>query len=1096
MLQFILGRAVTGKSSKILELIKKDLEEKRDKIIFIVPEQFSFETERMLLSEFSESGSINIKVMSFSRLFDEISRIAGGFAGERLCDSDRIVIMGRTLRKEKDNLEFFKKCAESQEFAEIISQTVYELKNAAVSSNKLTEIANSDNISSRTQKKLRDLAHIMDCYKAELHNKFIDPTDDMDKLSEMVKNTDYFCNSSVYFDGFYDFSGQQFMIIKNIIAKAKSVRMALCYDEKSTDIFGVTDAVIKKISGYCKENKVSVEAPILLGKDGGYYNNESIAQIEKHWGNFQEINNAENSINGLKICCADSIDDEADYAVYIAKKTVRENPEYKYRDFAVIARSEENYKRAICRAAQKYGVPVTVDTRTACIDLPVFRFALCALQTVGSFSMRNVLRYLKTGMTGIEFDDITKLENYIIIWNINGNKFTENWNMNPDGLAEIRSKDEERVNAELLKINELREQLINPLVKLNSAVKSGKSSDIAKAVWSLMMQCNIKETLEKTACDFETDGCPDEADITRQSYKAFCSVLDRTLKSLDLECTAKSFYNAFKLAAGETTLGTIPQKLDSVIFGSVDRIRVKRPKAVIALGLNSGEWPQCIKNTGILSAKDRLTLKNSGISITDYDEDFLRLEDFLCYTALTSPTDCLHLVYHSHMSGETPCSYIVNDIKNAFCNAENVNWPQNTDSIDKIESEYQAFSTYAQQKMNKTPITDVLERYFSEKPEWKGKLSALDRAVNEADFALSREVVDKVIPKRLSMSASATEKYNNCKFSYFCNYILGASKTQKADFNAAQTGTFIHKILERLVTDLKDDLGNADDDTVFCLIDKYYDEYIDGFSGLKESLDSRSEYQLSVMKIQAKLVALRLRDEFAQNEFLPDACELRIGDGQEIAPLEFESDGITLVTNGTVDRVDTCGKYLRVVDYKTGSKAFRLSDILVGQNMQMLLYLYTLSKSDKYKDFDPCAVLYMIAKISDNEDNSLKMTGLIEEDIELVMKMEEENKGKFIPPLLYNSSGSINKRSSANYYIQKSEWKTVFSQIDKIMKNMAKCLANGEISARPTDCGKKGCACDYCDYSSVCGITDDKRTVFEKKENSKVLEEIKTGGNN
>ena len=46
-----------------------------------------------------------------------------------------------------------------------------------------------------------------------------------------------------------------------------------------------------------------------------------------------------------------------------------------------------------------------------------------------------------------------------------------------------------------------------------------------------------------------------------------------------------------------------------------------------------------------------------------------------------------------------------------------------------------------------------------------------------------------------------------------------------------------------------------------------------------------------------------------------------------------------------IDRVDVMekpsGKYIRVVDYKTGSKDFKLSDVLYGLNMQMLLYLDT-----------------------------------------------------------------------------------------------------------------------------------------------------------
>ena len=56
----------------------------------------------------------------------------------------------------------------------------------------------------------------------------------------------------------------------------------------------------------------------------------------------------------------------------------------------------------------------------------------------------------------------------------------------------------------------------------------------------------------------------------------------------------------------------------------------------------------------------------------------------------------------------------------------------------------------------------------------------------------------------------------------------------------------------------------------------------------------------------------------------------------------------SLEVGGKIDRVDGYIKdgrlYLKVVDYKTGSKSFHLSDVLYGLNMQMFLYLLMLEK--------------------------------------------------------------------------------------------------------------------------------------------------------
>ena len=95
-----------------------------------------------------------------------------------------------------------------------------------------------------------------------------------------------------------------------------------------------------------------------------------------------------------------------------------------------------------------------------------------------------------------------------------------------------------------------------------------------------------------------------------------------------------------------------------------------------------------------------------------------------------------------------------------------------------------------------------------------------------------------------------------------------------------------------------------------------------------------------------------LGKELAQSDFVPADFELSIGKGKELEPLVLEIPGGGRISvEGKIDRVDVMekpsGKYIRVVDYKTGSKDFKLSDVLYGLNMQMLLYLDTVWKNGK-----------------------------------------------------------------------------------------------------------------------------------------------------
>lgn len=78
-MRLIYGRAGTGKSEFIFNEIKSKLQDNLvQKIYIIVPEQFSYATEKRLLDKLNEKSSIKAEVISFKRLahrvFAEVRR--------------------------------------------------------------------------------------------------------------------------------------------------------------------------------------------------------------------------------------------------------------------------------------------------------------------------------------------------------------------------------------------------------------------------------------------------------------------------------------------------------------------------------------------------------------------------------------------------------------------------------------------------------------------------------------------------------------------------------------------------------------------------------------------------------------------------------------------------------------------------------------------------------------------------------------------------------------------------------------------------------------------------------------------------------------
>lgn len=171
-------------------------------------------------------------------------------------------------------------------------------------------------------------------------------------------------------------------------------------------------------------------------------------------------------------------------------------------------------------------------------------------------------------------------------------------------------------------------------------------------------------------------------------------------------------------------------------------------------------------------------------------------------------------------------------------------------------------------------------------------------------------------------------------------------------------------------------------------------------------------------------VVLRLRDEFMNSDFEAKAFELSIGDGSENEEVKSKtyhlSDGGTIRIKGSIDRVDTYTEngiqYVRVVDYKSGTKDFVLSDILHGLNLQMFVYLFTLCESDNELSGVEAGVLYMHAarKVynternvknfnkSDNDEFRMKGIVLNDESHSIAEHMDRELSNKYIPVSVSN----------------------------------------------------------------------------------------------
>lgn len=232
----------------------------------------------------------------------------------------------------------------------------------------------------------------------------------------------------------------------------------------------------------------------------------------------------------------------------------------------------------------------------------------------------------------------------------------------------------------------------------------------------------------------------------------------------------------------------------------------------------------------------------------------------------------------------------------------------------------------------------------------------------------------------MRLSPSRVEKFAGCRFAYFLNYGLRAKPRRPAQFRAPEAGSFIHYILQHVAEETQGSGGleGASDDRLDELCDEYSMRYLTEELGGLEGKSARFAYLFARLAESVRRIVQDMAEELRASEFKPLSFELDLS-RPGLLPRRSCPDGGRLRLGGVVDRVDGWvhgGRlYLRVVDYKTGSKSFSLSDVVHGLNMQMLLYLFALESQGKRlygQEPVPAGVLYIPARdILLSEDGDL-----------------------------------------------------------------------------------------------------------------------------
>jgi len=914
VLQFIFGRPASGKTFTVTNKIK-ELTNRGKESILIVPEQFTFENEKMILKTLGDKSALFVNVLSFTRLYDEIGKKTGGIAGTLLRDSDKIIFMSRTLKAVKDDLKLWGKYVSSVSFAKTLLDTIGEFKINAITPEDL-KIAAEKIKSSSLKAKLNDISLIYENYDALVGEKFIDPADTLTKTYELLKNYNFFEGKTVFIDSFKGFTGQQFKIIERILSQAENVYVSLTDDRETSGeycIYANIRKAVLKIEKIAKSRNVDISEPIIL--NNSYYSSCGLSTVERLLAGNKISDDCQPQKESLCICKAQTTYDEAEFVARTIKRLVR-TENYRFRDFVIIARDSEKYESAIVSACKKNGVNLFYDSKIPLSAFPISVAGKSALEAL-NFSTEGILNFHKTGLGTLTTDEISVLENYAIVWNIKGNLWEQEWDMDPRGLTTDDDKDG-KIKEELAEINRLRALAIEPIIKFKNSF--GKSArQMATAMVELFDFCNCSEKLKKLCSEWNDKGNDFYANAIKQSYDEYMNVLDSLVFCFgEISVTVKEFCDALNLSVSLGSIGRVPQTLDEVTFGAADRIRPSRPKVAFILGANQGVFPKTVTNNGIFALDERKTLIQNEINIADNTIDSSIDENYLVYSNLCCPSEKLCISYcEKTVLGEKmePSAFVSEIAESMNCSV--LNFPDNYKKEEEKtfgecypQTAASAFGEYCRLIKNDPEIAATVKEALKG-TDYYQLAEKIAKANVKRNDTLTKETAQKLYGKEIYMSATKIDTFNRCHFSYFCRYGLNVEKLQTADFNVLQRGTIVHYVLERIISTYKKGVADLSVSKLHELTDYYIEEYLKMVNGFDTIRNSQTDFLIGRISRSLKEVVCHISDEMKQSDFEPVACELKIGKGGTIEPMKFPFDDGSIVLTGSIDRVDEYNGYIR-----------------------------------------------------------------------------------------------------------------------------------------------------------------------------------------
>ena len=743
--------------------------------------------------------------------------------------------------------------------------------------------------------------------------------------------------------------------------------------------------------------------------------------------------------------------DEDEEMEYVAAGIVRCVLEegVRYRSVSVMLPDVAGYEPVLARVFAEYGIPYYLDRRYRLSEHPVCDF------------LEGFLRCAADGCTRSSvFAAVTSPLFCVKCLHGDGTPFAEGERRKDKDLfvnymlrlAGYRGGVKRAPSPEVLAalgldasaVARVREPFLKALSRVPS---SGSGKAFCAALRGILADFGAEQTLSDMAADFAAD-YPSQAAFSGRAFERVNAVIDAAERlTADVQMSAGEFLKILRSGFSAAELSLIPPKQDAVFVGDLLKCANTGSEVVFVAGL-TGDVPAVGDDTAVLTDRDISSLERLSIVISPKIAQVNRRSRETAGLNLCAFRRALHLSYPVRRGGEEGgVSRIVDYVRALF------RTPSGAPVAPLSGSDFMRGAENLKYICSRPG--PALRRLAAEQsPAVRSAIYALLCDNGEAEGALAAVAA----PERggriscgdrlygASFSPTVLETYFSCPYKCFMLRGLRLAEREEGVMRPLDCGNFIHSVLQNVfdrsvngVSDAEELAARAAAAARALLADPRYSSL---------SANKRGEYAASRLIDESVAVCLGAFEQLKNSTF-------GVAEVEKVCRLPLDG-GLSLY--GRIDRVDSSGGMVRVIDYKTGAIDCSAPLYYMGLKLQLPIYLSASSKGKRAVGayYFPASVTY-----ESRRDGVFRLKGYMDGSEEVVRStdttLEGDVKSQYVDAYLKAKypEGTLPGDEFADFL----EYSTL------VARQGAREMTQGNVDPSPAFD-----ACAYCKLAGSCGF--------------------------